>query len=200
MVTNRARSLDGRIAPYPRRPSRAVRLAMAATVAAALLVAGCGGNTKPPKAGDPAGFAPSAPPAYTPTAGPSMLRTREIAGFSRLLADHRGLTVYTNSGPVSSAVGVCTGSCTSVWHPVVVRSGGLADPDALGVRIGVAERPGGLHQITVNGRRAFTFVDDRPGQARGDQFITGGPKGQTYTWRAVVVSKDAPAQIVLKPK
>ncbi|MFD2077755.1 Predicted lipoprotein with conserved Yx(FWY)xxD motif [Actinopolymorpha cephalotaxi] len=197
MVTNRARYRNGR-GPHAR--AGVVRLAVAATVVGALLVTGCGGNPKPSQSGDPAGFVPSAPPAYTPTAGPSVLRSREIAGFSRLLTDHRGLTVYTNSGPVNSKVGVCTGSCTSVWHPVVVRTGDVADPGTLGVRIGVADRAGGLHQITVNGHRAFTFVDDKPGQARGDRFITGGPKGQTYTWRAVVVPKDAPTQVVLKPR
>ncbi|GAA2757609.1 hypothetical protein [Actinopolymorpha rutila] len=197
---SRARSLDGRIAPYVRPASGVVRLAVAASAAAMVLATGCGGGSNPPEPGKPAGFVPSAAPAYTPTVGPSVLRTREVAGHSRLLTDHRGLTLYTNSGPVNSKVAVCTGSCTTVWHPVVVGAGDLADPGTLGVRIGVSNRPGSLHQITVNGRRAYTFVDDRPGEARGDRFITGGPNGQTYSWQAVVVSKDAPNQIVLKPR
>ncbi|MET9019564.1 hypothetical protein ABZV93_06250 [Actinopolymorpha sp. NPDC004070] len=200
-MTNRAQALCGRI---PQRRQRAaagvVRSAMAAAVVAVLLAAGCGGNPKPSEPDKAVGFVPSAPPAYTPTVGPSTLRTRDIAGFSRLLTDHRGLTIYINNAPVDSKVGVCAGSCTSVWHPVVVGTADLADPGTLGVRIGVLDRPGSLHQITVNGRRAYTFVDDRPGQARGDRFITGGPKGRTYTWRAVVVPDNAPTRVVLKPK
>lgn len=174
-----------------------------ATVTVAVLVVvlnGCQGSP-PPEHGRPAGSVPSARPAFTPTVGPPVVRTVEIKGHSRFLADYRGATLYTSTGPVNAKGPLCTGSCTSVWHPVLVHSAGLRDPGGLGVRIGTLDRPGGLHQLAVNGHRAYTFVDDtKPGQLTGDGFITGGLSGQTHTWRAVRVSPRAPARVVFTPK
>ncbi|MFD2077758.1 COG4315 family predicted lipoprotein [Actinopolymorpha cephalotaxi] len=130
-----------------------------------------------------------------------MVLTREVKGFSRLLTDHRGMTIYTNSGPVNSKVPGCTGSCTSVWHPVIVDARELTGPGSLGVRLTVLERPGGLHQLAVNGHRAYTFVaDSGPGQVGGDSFITGGAQNRTYTWRAVRVADAAPTEVVFTPR
>ncbi|MGW0232163.1 hypothetical protein ACWDWO_27960 [Actinopolymorpha singaporensis] len=71
---------------------------------------------------------------------------------------------------------------------------------SLGVRIATIDLPGLGHQLTVNGHRAYTFVADRPGDLRGDRFITGSSSGRTYTWRAVRVPQGAPREVVFKPR
>ncbi|MFD2077756.1 COG4315 family predicted lipoprotein [Actinopolymorpha cephalotaxi] len=169
-----------------------------AVVIVAALVAGCQGDS--PTRGKPAAWVPSALPAYTPTVQAAAVRTREVKGYSRIMTTSQGLSIYVNDGPASPANAVCTGSCTSVWHPVLVNLGDLVDPGTLGVRISTIDRPGQGHQLAVNGRRAYTFVADRPGQLQGDLFITGSSSGKTYTWRAVRVPKGAPAQVVFKPR
>ena len=62
-------------------------------------------------------------------------------------------------------------------------------------------RQPGLHQLTVDGRRLYTFVPDvRPGQTRGQEFRTGDTAaGVVYTWKAVVVPASAPTSIPLRP-
>ena len=200
-MMKRARSLKGRSAPRPSRPRRSVRLAtvtVMAVVFVAVLVAGCQGD--PPRRGKPAGWVPSALPAYTATVQAAAVRTREVKGYSRILTTSQGLSIYVNNGPATSGEAVCTGSCTSVWHPVLVNLGNLVDPGTLGVRISTIDRPGQGHQLAVNGRRAYTFVADRPGQLQGDLFITGASGGRTYTWRAVRVPSDAPGQVVFRPR
>lgn len=97
------------------------RLAVVAVVAAAVLVAGCQGNPPTAKPGRPAGFVPSAPGAYKATVGPSVVKSRDVKGYGRVLADYRGLTIYTNNGPPNTKVARCTGSCTTIWHPVLVE-------------------------------------------------------------------------------
>ncbi|SDS01159.1 hypothetical protein [Actinopolymorpha singaporensis] len=197
---NRARSLQGRSAP--RRSRSVVRLAtgtVMASVTAAALLTGCQGDP-PPKRGEPAGWVPSALPAYTASVQPAAVKTREVKGYSRILTTSGGLSIYVNNSPPNPANPVCTGSCTSVWHPVLVNLGGLVDPGTLGVRIATIDLPGLGHQLTVNGHRAYTFVADRPGDLRGDRFITGSSSGRTYTWRAVRVPQGAPREVVFKPR
>lgn len=203
MTLGSTRSQDSRPAPRARRPG--LGWSAGAGVTAAIMsmasVAGCQGNSPSPRRDPTAAVVPSAPAAFTPTVGPSVVRTREVRGFSRLLTDHRGMTVYTNSGPVNSKMPACTGSCTSVWHPVIVDARELTGPGSLGVRLTVLERPDGLHQLAVNGHRAYTFVADTgPGQVGGDTFITGGPHNQTYTWRAARVADAAPTEVVFTPR
>lgn len=178
---------------------RLAGMAVVAVVTAVVLVAGCQGNPRPPTPAESAGYVPSALPAYHPTVGPSVVKTRHVKGYGRILTDHRGLTIYTNNGSVNTKVAQCTGACTSIWHPVVVGTEKLDDPGTLGVHIGVLPRQGGLHQLAVNGHRAYTFLNDGPGRLAGDLFITGGPKGANYTWRAVRVDKNAPARVALNP-
>ncbi|MET9019563.1 hypothetical protein ABZV93_06245 [Actinopolymorpha sp. NPDC004070] len=143
-MMNQARSLDDRFTPRPRprRPQTVVRAA--ATVVAAVMVAtlltGCQRGS-PSERGKPAGWVPSALPAYTATVQAAAVRTREVKGYSRILTTTQGLSIYVN-----------------------------------------------------------TFVADRPGELQGDLFITGSSSGRTYTWRAVRVPKNAPTDVVFKPR
>jgi predicted lipoprotein with Yx(FWY)xxD motif len=197
-----ARRVEGRSAPRRRRSRSVVRLVTVTVVAsatAAALVTGCQ-ESPPAKRGEPAGWIPSALPVYTASVQPAAVRTREVEGYSRILTTTQGLSIYVNNEPTNSRNPVCTGSCTSVWHPVLVDLGDLVDPGTLGVRISTIDRPGQGHQLAVNGQRAYTFAADRPGELQGDLFITGSRTGRTYTWRAVRVPHGAPDQVVFKPR
>jgi hypothetical protein len=71
-------------------------------------------------------------------------------------------------------------------------------PAGLSVELSVLPRPGGLHQLTIDGHRAYTFVgDDRPGDARGDGFVTGTGPTEPFLWRAVRVPATAPPSVSL---
>nr|WP_238344776.1 hypothetical protein [Actinopolymorpha cephalotaxi] len=110
------------------------------------------------------------------------------------------MTLYVkNSAPFDRAPH-CAGVCTNIWHPVVVGSVKVK-PKVAGVPVQfeTLPRPGGLHQLAVNGHRLYTFkLDTAPGQTNGQDFQTGGPTGSVYTWSAVVVPSSAPRTILLQ--
>jgi predicted lipoprotein with Yx(FWY)xxD motif len=56
----------------------------------------------------------------------------------------------------------------------------------------VAERPDGTRQVTLDGRRLYTFVQDEPGEVTGDGF-SDAFDGQQFTWHVVSVGS-APSQ------
>ncbi len=115
-----------------------------------------------------------------------------------MLTDSRGMTAYIKSVP-ASRVPHCTGVCTNIWHPLVVDSSSVTTKVAgLQARFGTAPLAGGMHQLTVNGHRLYTYVvDKRPGQAYGAGFRTGDATGKVYIWSTVVVPSTAPASIQL---
>ncbi|MFD2079621.1 COG4315 family predicted lipoprotein [Actinopolymorpha cephalotaxi] len=128
--------------------------------------------------------------------------TLVIPGVGRVLTDASRHTVYVHDGPKDPRKPHCIGVCTNVWHPVVVAARTLApDLPGTGLKVSVLPRPGGLDQLTIGGRRAYTFVDDKvPGDAHGINFITGiGPNGPMVTWGVVQLPAKAPDSLPLRP-
>jgi predicted lipoprotein with Yx(FWY)xxD motif len=77
----------------------------------------------------------------------------------------------------------CTGSCTSTWHPLIVRAG--VKPTGP-VKLGTVVRPEGKTQVTFKGRPLYSFNgDSKAGDANGEGFKDVG------TWHAAEVSKIA---------
>jgi hypothetical protein len=60
-----------------------------------------------------------------------------------------------------------TGSCLSFWFPVPVAAGATPRaPGGITGMLGIIHRPGGLTQLTYNGKPLYTFrLDQAPGQA-----------------------------------
>ncbi|MFD2079620.1 hypothetical protein SAMN05421678_116146 [Actinopolymorpha cephalotaxi] len=180
-------------------PKRAAAVLVACLVGC-LVIASCQGRapsqTTP---GSPAGLAPSQPATYQPTAGPNLVHTRVVPGLGRVLTDAAGNTIYHNNGTPYNKVPRCVGVCTNVWHSVLVRVPDVPrHPAGLSLELSVLPRPGGLHQLTIDGHRAYTFVgDERPGEARGDGFVTGTGPTKPFVWRAVRVPAGAPASVPL---
>jgi predicted lipoprotein with Yx(FWY)xxD motif len=110
---------------------------------------------------------------------------RNSALKETILVNRRGITLYHLSVEKRGKF-ICTGSCLSLWHPLVVARG----TTPAGARnLGTVKRPDGRLQVTYKGGPLYTFVEDRkPGDVRGNGFKDVG------VWRPAVVGKAAAAQ------
>jgi predicted lipoprotein with Yx(FWY)xxD motif len=151
-----------RSATNPRRRP-AIRFALLATVIAALLA--------PTAAGASQGTKRVAKQARNATLGKTILTTLG------------GRTLYSLSAETNGRF-ICTGSCLSDWHPLVVPAG--LKPTGP-VKLATIDRPDGRTQATFNGRPLYRFDDDsKAGDVKGEGFKDVG------TWHAVVTAKAAP--------
>ena len=144
-------------------------LTSGAAVAALVAIAGCGGG----------GGAASTGPSATVTA-------RQIGGAGSVLVDAKGLPLYAPAQEKGGRI-MCTGGCTSIWHPLTLRSGLPTGPGHLGV----VKRPDGTRQVTANGRPLYTFFQDSAGKASANG-ATDAFGGHRFSWH-VVTAKGAPA-------
>lgn len=101
-----------------------------------------------------------------------------------VLTTTKGRTLYSLSAETKGRF-ICTGSCLSIWHPLVVKAG----VKPIGpVKLGTIKRPDGRTQVTYKGRPLYSFGGDtRSGEANGEGIKDVG------TWHAATVAKLAPA-------
>lgn len=99
------------------------------------------------------------------------------------LTTTKGRTLYSLSAETKGRF-ICTGSCLSTWHPLVVKAG----VTPIGpVKLGTIERPDGRTQVTFKGRPLYSFGGDtKAGEANGEGIKDVG------TWHAASISKLAP--------
>jgi len=117
----------------------------------------------------------------------TMVSVKHVDGVGNVLVDSKGEALYS---PMQEAGGkvLCTGSCTSIWQPLTTS--GSAKPTGnsdVSAQLGTLDRPGGVVQVTYQGKPLYTFVEDTsPGTVTGngfqDQF-----DGQQFTWRVASV-------------
>lgn len=103
-----------------------------------------------------------------------------------VLVNRAGLTLYSLSAETHGRF-ICTGSCVSTWHPLVVRKGQKATGHS---GLSTIRRPGGQTQVTYKGKPLYTFSGDhKRGDAKGEGFKDVG------TWHAAAVgsTNKAPA-------
>jgi predicted lipoprotein with Yx(FWY)xxD motif len=95
-----------------------------------------------------------------------------------VLTTTKGRTLYSLSVERNGKF-ICTGSCLSVWHPLMVPMGVRpAGP----VKLGTIKRPEGGTQVTYKGRPLYRFGGDtKAGQANGEGIKDVG------TWHAASV-------------
>jgi len=109
-----------------------------------------------------------------------------------VLVNRSGRTLYSLSAETRGRF-ICTGSCLSLWHPLVVKSG----QKPTGARsLGTVRRPGGRTQVTYRGRPLYTFSGDRKrGDAMGEGLEDVG------VWHAATVrtARKAPAPAPQQP-
>jgi predicted lipoprotein with Yx(FWY)xxD motif len=146
-------------------------LIVVAAVVAVLALAACGGG------GSDSGSASA--PSDNRTATVSV---EEIGDSGRVLVDSAGKALYESDEEADGSV-VCTDACAAFWEPLTIDSGAPTGSDVSG-ELGVAERPDGTRQVTLDGRRLYTFVEDEPGEVTGDGF-SDAFDGQQFTWHVV---------------
>jgi predicted lipoprotein with Yx(FWY)xxD motif len=119
------------------------------------------------------------------TGSTSTVKTGRALGKT-VLVNRAGLTLYSLSAETKGRF-ICTGSCVSVWHPLVVRHG---QKPTGAHSLATIRRPGGQTQVTYKGKPLYTFSGDhKRGDAKGEGFKDVG------VWHAAVVgtSTKAPA-------
>jgi predicted lipoprotein with Yx(FWY)xxD motif len=146
-------------------------LIAAAAVVAALALAACGGY-----GGDNDNA--SAPSSNTT----ATVSVDELGDSGRVLVDSTGRALYEADEEANSDV-LCDDECASIWIPLTIDEGGPTG-DSVPGELGIAERPDGARQVTLDGRRLYTFVEDEPGEVTGDGF-SDAFGGQQFTWHVV---------------
>jgi len=97
-----------------------------------------------------------------------------------VLVNSKGFTLYDLSVEKKNHF-ICTGSCTSTWHPLHPRKG--KSPSGVG-HLSVLKRPDGTKQIAYKGHPLYTFSGDtKKGDVKGQGFMDVG------TWGVVKVKK-----------
>jgi predicted lipoprotein with Yx(FWY)xxD motif len=150
-----------------------------AAVVAVLALAACGG------AGYDNSDSSSATRSGNDTATVSV---EELGDSGRVLVDSAGKALYANEEESESGV-VCAAACTSFWIPLTIDAGAPSG-NSLPSELGVVEREDGTRQVTFEGKRLYTFVEDEPGEVTGDG-LSDAFDGQRFTWHVVSVG-DAP--------
>jgi predicted lipoprotein with Yx(FWY)xxD motif len=137
----------------PARPRSAARRAgwLAATVAAGVLAAGCGGGTA------------NSVPKY-------VVLARTIPGLGEIITDGKGYTLYMYA-PDHQGPSQCSGFCAQQWPPLVLPRGVTRPKAGPGVRaalLGTVRRSNGELQETYGGWPLYLWIgDSRPGEATG---------------------------------
>lgn len=99
-----------------------------------------------------------------------------------VLTTTNGRTLYSLSVEKNGKF-ICTGSCLSVWHPLMVPAS--VRPTGP-VKLGTVERPEGGTQVTYKGRPLYRFGgDSKAGQANGEGIKDVG------TWHAASLPRKA---------
>lgn len=146
-----------------------------AAVVAVLGLAACGGS----------GYDGSdSSPAAQSGGDTATVSVEQLGDSGRVLVDSAGNALYAADEEADSSV-VCTGACTSFWMPLTI-DGGTPSGNSLPSELGVVERGDGTRQVTFDGKRLYTFVEDEPGEATGDG-LSDAFGGQQFTWHVVSV-------------
>ena len=150
-----------------------------AAVVAVLALAACGG------AGRDSSDSSLAAQSGDDTATVSV---EELGDSGRVLVDSAGKALYAADEEADSSV-VCAGACTSFWLPLTI-DGGAPSGNSLPSELGIVEREDSTRQVTFEGKRLYTFVEDESGEVTGDGF-SDAFGGQQFSWHVVNVG-DAP--------
>jgi predicted lipoprotein with Yx(FWY)xxD motif len=142
-----------------------------AAVAVTLALAACGGGGGENDSASPASGNDTA-----------TVSVEDLGDAGSVLVDSAGQALYTSDEEADSDV-LCTDECTSFWIPLTIDAGAPTG-DAVSGELGLAERPDGTRQVTLDGRRLYTFVEDEPGEVTGDGF-SDAFGGQQFTWHVV---------------
>ena len=104
--------------------------------------------------------------------------TLHSTSLGKRIATSKGRTLYFYT-PDSKSKARCTGSCASVWPPLMTRGKPVAGMGVKQSLLSTAKR-GTKLQVTYNGHRLYTYTGDSgAGQANGE-----GTEGVWFTLKA----------------
>ncbi|MBY0510718.1 MAG: hypothetical protein K2P94_11280 [Rhodospirillaceae bacterium] len=99
----------------------------------------------------------------------------------KVLADFRGLSIYTFDGDKTPGKSTCVGDCLRDWVPLAAPLMAASPENQKSGDWSVLRRDDGSPQWAYKGRPLYTFVKDaKAGDTNGEGF--GGPSGER--WRA----------------
>jgi predicted lipoprotein with Yx(FWY)xxD motif len=95
-----------------------------------------------------------------------VVKEMKIAKLGTVLVNGHGLTLYRFTPDTTTKV-ACTGTCASLWPPLVVSVGTPTPIGSAGiVGLGTIKDPDGALQVTYRGHPLYTFIGDKkPGSA-----------------------------------
>ena len=133
--------------------------------------------------------APSAP------ATPAVIDVATIPGLGPVLVNGKGATLYAFLPDAHTHVS-CTGSCATVWPPLMVAPGTMpkAGPGVAPNLIGSDRSPAGGMVATYNGWPLHTYATDPAnGYAMGQNINNNGGKWYVVAPTGTLVMKPNPA-------
>lgn len=149
-------------------------------LAAALAIAGCGGDDSGGAYGGKGGAAdgtsatPAPQAAPNPEEGATFVSLGSVPGLGLVLVDSEGYTLYEfhkDKGGRSS----CYGNCARIWPPLLTEDEPHPSNGAEASLLGTTERRDGTTQVTYAGHPLYTYAADRkPGEAAGNDFSSFG--------------------------
>jgi predicted lipoprotein with Yx(FWY)xxD motif len=102
------------------------------------------------------------------TKTPIVVKAATRKGFGKILVTAKGGALYrdTNDGPNDPT---CTGSCASIWPPLVLPAGDTTPKGGKGVTgLGTVKLANGDLQVTYNPEPLYTFVGDSGKSVNGN--------------------------------
>lgn len=87
-------------------------------------------------------------------------------GLGNVLADAKGMTLYTFDRDTMAGKSACNGPCAQNWPPMMVAEGAMASGDW-----SVVTRDDGGKQWAYKGKPLYTWArDQKPGDTTGEGF------------------------------
>lgn len=142
----------------PRRSRWFSLLAAAVMLGASMALAACG-STAPPTPSSGAAVAPV-------KVGQATVKGKS----TKVLTTPSGMTLYYFTSDTKTKSN-CTGSCASLWPPLLTSSKSLSDPSGLTKPFSVV-KDGNGEQVEYDGHLLYTYSGDtQPGQALGEGLL-----------------------------
>jgi predicted lipoprotein with Yx(FWY)xxD motif len=155
-----------------------------AIIAAAAILAGCGGGS--------AGSGSGASKVPVKSASVSV---KAVNGVGKVLVDSKGFALYSPDQEKAGTIR-CTGGCVAIWMPLTLpkgASGPTAGSD-LAADLGTVMRPDGKSQVTFDGKPLYRFVEDgAPGKVTGNG-LSDSFGGRSFTWHVASSGATKPQQ------